>query len=70
MRLGQQPTGTGSYAGGEAAPSDADVNGNAKGATGNTRQTEKTVGRESRVLPVEYREALQQYYKAVEQLNP
>jgi hypothetical protein len=65
----QSQQGGGNFAGGEANPSDRNVNGDPRGA-GDTRSGERTAGRETRPVPTEFREALQHYYKGIESLTP
>lgn len=70
MNMGQMP-GRGSYAGGEAVKSDANAGpGNAQGAGAESRTADRTAGRDLRSVPAEFREALQNYYKALEQISP
>jgi hypothetical protein len=65
-----QAQGKGSYAGGEAEKNDANITGNTSGAGIDARGNERTAGRDLRNVPTEFREALQNYYKALERLTP
>jgi hypothetical protein len=69
MSVGQQ-AGKGSYAGGDAEKNGANVAGDPKGSGADARGNERTAGRDLRNVPTEFREALQNYYKALERLNP
>ncbi len=72
QRMGMQanPQGGGNYAGGNAEPSNSNVTGDPRGANADPKSRERTAGRENRAVPAEFREALQNYYKAIDQLNP
>lgn len=70
MGMSAGARGGGYRGGGEAAQSDRNVTGDPRGAGADPRATERTVGRDPKSLPVEYREALQNYFRAVEQMNP
>jgi hypothetical protein len=65
-----QASGKGSYAGGEADKNSANITGDTRGAGADARGNERTAGRDLRNVPTEFREALQNYYKALERLNP
>ncbi len=70
MGMQSSSKGGGNYAGGEANPSNSEVTGNPRGGNSDPRRNERTAGRDARSVPAEFREALQNYYKAIEQINP
>jgi hypothetical protein len=70
MGMSASARGGGYRGGGDTAQSEQNVTGDTRGAGADPRATERTVGRDPKSLPVEYREALQNYFRAVEQLNP
>ena len=59
-----------SMMGGTTDKRNVPTTGNTTGAGAEARTTQKTSGRDNRVVPAEFREALQNYYKAVDQPNP
>ena len=70
MGSGSGAKGGGSRSGGTTDKANADSSGDRRGSASAPRTVEKTSGRETRPLPVEFREALQNYYKAIERINP
>ena len=70
MKPGQGASGKGNYAGGDAEKNGLNVNGDPTGAGAESRSRERTAGRDLRTVPAEFREALQNYYKALERLSP
>jgi hypothetical protein len=66
--MGMGATPGGSFAGGTTDKANPGLEGNFNGASGEERSTEKLVGRSARVVPVEYREALQKYHRAVQSM--
>ena len=70
MGSGSGAKGGGNRSGGTTDKANADSSGDRRGSASAPRTVEKTSGRETRPLPVEFREALQNYYKAIERINP
>jgi len=70
MGNGTGRTGGGSTAGGTTDQSNMAVTGNVDGKAADPRAPEKTSGRESKPLPMEFRDALQGYFNAIEQNSP
>jgi hypothetical protein len=64
---GQQPGQN--FAGGDTDRVSGPITGNTTGDADRARETEKTAGRDVRPVPVEYREALQSYRKAIEKFS-
>ncbi|HTG44553.1 MAG TPA: hypothetical protein VK633_08475, partial [Verrucomicrobiae bacterium] len=58
------------FAGGDTDKASGPITGNTTGNGDRERETGKTTGRDTRPVPVEYREALQNYHKAIETIAP
>ena len=70
MGSGSGAKGGGNRSGGATDKANAELGGDRRGGAFDPRAVEKTTGRETRPLPVEFREALQNYYKAIERITP
>ncbi|MGC8830336.1 MAG: hypothetical protein ACP5TE_11225 [Verrucomicrobiia bacterium] len=71
MNMSGQGTQAGGNVGGNPTRGSGKANGNEPGAGQNPeRATEKTSGSGTRVLPSEFREALQNYFNAIDKINP
>ena len=70
MGSGSGAKGGGNRSGGATDKANAELAGDRRGGASDPRGVEKTTGRETRPLPVEFREALQNYYKAIERITP
>jgi hypothetical protein len=69
MGEGTGKTGGGSTAGGDTDRVAATAVGPAEGAAAGERHVEKAGGRSSETLPAEFREALESYFQAVEEME-
>lgn len=67
MGMGSSPGG--SFAGGNTDQPNENLTGEIRGSPGEERGGEKTVGPSTRVVPAEFRDALQNYHRALEQLE-
>ncbi|MGB9604155.1 MAG: hypothetical protein ACPMAG_15325, partial [Limisphaerales bacterium] len=71
MNMSGQGTQAGGNVGGNPTRGSGKANGNEPGAGQNPeRATEKTSGSGTKVLPSEFREALQNYFNAIDKINP
>ena len=70
MGAGQSPGGGGNRSGGTTDKSNVELGGDPRGSGADPRKVDKTAGRETRPLPAEFREALQNYYKTIERIHP
>lgn len=70
MNMGQGQQAGGNVAGDPTRGGRKGEGSDPKGASGQDKTIEKTSGLRSRQLPVEFREALQEYFNAIEQLTP
>jgi hypothetical protein len=71
-QMGNNPGGQSPGGNNNGGPSDRPnqlFTGDPRGKTGPNRTVERVAGNASRVLPAEYREALQSYFNAVEKPN-
>jgi hypothetical protein len=71
-QVGEQPGGQtpgGNTGGGPSDRPNQTYTGDMRGRTGPSRTTERVSGSGTRVLPAEYREALQNYFNAIEKAN-
>ena len=68
MRQGMKPGGNPN--GGGTGQRNLTAGGDARGKPGSERTNERVSGTKTRALPSEYKEALQNYFKAIEQANP
>jgi hypothetical protein len=64
---GQQPGGNNN--GGLSDRPNQTYTGDVRGKTGPARSTDRVAGNATRVLPAEYREAMQNYFNAVERIQ-
>jgi hypothetical protein len=69
MGMQANPKGGGNFAGGQPGDGNPDIGGDPRGAAGNPRGADRTAGREAQSVPTEFRDALQNYYKALEQIK-
>jgi hypothetical protein len=70
--MGMSPGGVaagGNMSGGNTDQPSLELEGEVRGAAGEERSVERTSGRSTRPVPVEYRKALQQYHRALEELE-
>lgn len=67
--MGMGASAGGSLAGGSTSEPNPELTGDFNGASGEEKNVEKTSGRSTRTVPVEFREALQQYHRALEKLE-
>jgi len=70
MNMGQGQQAGGNVAGDPTHGGKKGEGSDPKGAGGQEKTIEKTSGLRTRQLPVEYREALQEYFNAIEQITP
>jgi hypothetical protein len=67
--MGMGASGGGSLAGGTTDQPGDELSGDMRGQPGQDRSVEKTLGRPTRIMPAEYRETLQHYYRELDQLE-
>jgi hypothetical protein len=72
-QMGENPNGQspgGNNNGGLSDRPNSPYNGDMRGKTGPSRTGERVAGTDTRKLPAEYRDALQSYFNAVDQVAP